>query len=74
MATRSMSRALRAWPCSERPRLITLGGSLNLFEHPVAAVRAVADEVGARCLFDAAHQCGIIAGRRLANPLPRART
>jgi glycine hydroxymethyltransferase len=31
-----------------RPRLITLGGSLNLFPHPVAAVRGIADEVGAR--------------------------
>jgi glycine hydroxymethyltransferase len=60
---------LRALALRERPRLITLGGSLNLFEHPVAAVRAVADEVGARLLFDAAHQCGIIAGRAWANPL-----
>ena len=32
-------------------------------------VRAIADEVGAKVLFDAAHQCGIIAGRQWANPL-----
>ena len=51
------------------PALITLGGSLNLFEHPVAEARAVADEVGAKLLFDAAHQCGIIAGRAWRNPL-----
>ncbi len=52
-----------------RPKLITVGGSLNLFEHPVAEVRAIADEVGARVLFDAAHQCGIIAGKAWRNPL-----
>lgn len=53
----------------ERPRLITVGGSLNLFEHPVAEVRAIADDVGAKLLFDAAHQCGIIAGKAWKNPL-----
>lgn len=53
----------------ERPKLITVGSSLNLFEHPVCAVRAVADSVGAKVLFDAAHQCGIIAGRAWSNPL-----
>lgn len=53
----------------ERPRLITVGASLNLFEHPVRAVREVADAVGAKVMFDAAHQCGIIAGRAWHNPL-----
>ncbi|MEW2912798.1 beta-eliminating lyase-related protein [Leisingera sp. JC11] len=52
-----------------RPKLITIGGSLNLFPHPVAEVRAIADEVGAKVLFDAAHQCGMIAGGHWANPL-----
>ncbi|WP_135449172.1 serine hydroxymethyltransferase [Tabrizicola caldifontis] len=52
-----------------RPKVITLGGSLNLFPHPVAEVRKIADQVGAKVLFDAAHQCGIIAGRVWANPL-----
>ncbi|MDH4053573.1 MAG: aminotransferase class I/II-fold pyridoxal phosphate-dependent enzyme, partial [Rubrivivax sp.] len=52
-----------------RPKLITLGGSLNLFPHPVAAVRAVADEVGAVLLFDAAHLSGMVAGRAWPNPL-----
>jgi glycine hydroxymethyltransferase len=60
---------LRALARSERPRLITVGGSLNLFEHPVAEVRAIADEVGAKVMFDAAHQCGIIAGKAWTNPL-----
>ena len=52
-----------------RPRIITVGGSLNLFPHPVAEVRKIADEVGAKVLFDAAHQCGIIAGKVWASPL-----
>lgn len=51
------------------PKLITIGGSLNLFEHPVAEVRRIADEVGAWVMFDAAHQCGIIAGKAWKNPL-----
>ena len=60
---------LRALALAHRPKLITIGGSLNLFEHPVAEVRAIADEVGAKVMFDAAHQCGIIAGRAWRNPL-----
>lgn len=52
-----------------QPKLITIGASLNLFEHPVAEVRAIADEVGAKVLFDAAHQCGIIASGAWKNPL-----
>ncbi|MFN6951705.1 MAG: serine hydroxymethyltransferase [Albidovulum sp.] len=52
-----------------RPKIITLGGSLNLWPHPVRAVRAIADEVGAAVMFDAAHQCGIIAGGAWADPL-----
>ncbi len=52
-----------------RPRLITIGGSLNLEPHPVADIRRIADEVGAYVLFDAAHQCGMIAGKTFPNPL-----
>ncbi|MCW2832430.1 MAG: glycine hydroxymethyltransferase [Nocardioides sp.] len=61
--------ALRALAHGTRPRLITIGGSLNLFPHPVAAIREVADEVGALVLFDAAHQCGMFAGGAWPNPL-----
>lgn len=61
--------ALAAQARQVRPRLITIGGSLNLFPHPVAAVREVADEVGATVLFDAAHQCGLFAGGAWPNPL-----
>ena len=60
---------LRALAGKVRPKLITIGGSLNLLPHPVVDVRAIADEVGAKVLFDAAHQCGIIAGKAWPNPL-----
>jgi len=60
---------LRALAQTVKPKLITIGGSLNLIEHPVAEIRAIADEVGAHVLFDAAHQCGIIAGKAWKNPL-----
>ena len=61
--------ALRALARERRPRLITLGGSLNLFPHPVADVRGIADEVGALLMFDAAHLSGMVAGGAWANPL-----
>ena len=52
-----------------RPKLITMGASLNLLPHPVEEVRAIADGVGAAVLFDAAHACGMFAGRVWPNPL-----
>jgi glycine hydroxymethyltransferase len=61
--------ALRRLAHEARPKLITLGGSLNLFPHPVAAVRGIADEVGATLMFDAAHLSGMVAGRAWPNPL-----
>jgi glycine hydroxymethyltransferase len=61
--------ALADLAARERPKLITLGASLNLFEHPVRAVREIADSVGAHLMFDAAHQCGIIAGKAWSDPL-----
>lgn len=54
---------------SVRPKMITVGSSLNLVPHPVAELREVADEVGATLLFDAAHACGLFAGRAWPNPL-----
>ena len=52
-----------------KPKLITIGGSLNLFPHPIKDIRAVADEVGALVLFDAAHMSGMIAGQAWQQPL-----
>ena len=64
MSTRFGADALRL-----RPKLITIGGSLNLFPHPIREIRAIADEVGALVLFDAAHLCGMIAGHAWQQPL-----
>lgn len=52
-----------------RPTLITIGGSLNLFAHPIKEIRAIADDVGAWVLFDAAHLSGMIAGGAWQQPL-----
>lgn len=61
--------ALRALAKHTIPALISIGGSLNLTHHPVAAIREIADEVGAVVLFDAAHLSGLIAGGAWPNPL-----
>ena len=61
--------ALRADALRLRPKLITVGGSLNLFPHPLRALRAIAEEVGAWVLFDAAHLSGMIAGHACQQPL-----
>lgn len=60
---------LRALARRVRPCLITLGGSLNLWPLPLREVRAIADEVGAKLLFDAAHVSGMIAGQAWQQPL-----
>lgn len=52
-----------------RPKLITIGTSLNLLPHPVEQIAAIAARVGARVLFDAAHASGMIAGGTWPNPL-----
>ena len=61
--------ALREQARRLRPKLITIGSSLNLFPHPVREIRAIADEVGALVLFDAAHLSGMIAGGAWQQPL-----
>jgi glycine hydroxymethyltransferase len=53
----------------EQPKLITIGGSINLFPHPIREIRAIADRVGAKVLFDAAHMSGMIAGHAWQQPL-----
>ena len=61
--------ALRDQARAIRPKLITIGGSLNLFPHPIREIRAIADEVGAKVMFDAAHLSGMIAGHAWQQPL-----
>jgi len=60
---------LRTIALDVRPKLITIGASLNLTHHPMSAVREIADEVGAKVLFDAAHLSGLIAGGAWPNPM-----
>ena len=61
--------ALRTLAHRVKPKLITVGSSLNLLPHPIREIREVADEVGALVLFDAAHLCGVIAGHAWPQPL-----
>ena len=61
--------ALRTQAKRVKPKLITVAGSLNLLPHPVKDIRAIADEVGALVLYDAAHMSGMIAGRAWQQPL-----
>jgi glycine hydroxymethyltransferase len=62
-------QAVRGLARDLRPKVITIGASLNLYPHPVSELREIADEVGAVLLFDAAHVCGLIAGGVWPNPL-----
>ncbi|HRK17787.1 MAG TPA: aminotransferase class I/II-fold pyridoxal phosphate-dependent enzyme [Hyphomicrobiaceae bacterium] len=52
-----------------KPKLMTIGGSLNLFPHPVADLKKIASGVGAKLLYDAAHMSGMIAGKAWQQPL-----
>jgi len=52
-----------------KPGIVTFGGSLFLFPHPVEELRAVAEEVGAYIVYDAAHVFGLIAGGLFQDPL-----
>jgi len=61
--------ALGQLAATVRPKVITIGQSLNLFHHSVSKIREVADKFGAIVLFDAAHLSGLIAGGSWPNPL-----
>ena len=54
---------------ASKPGIVTFGGSLFLFPHPVKELRTVADEVGAFIVYDAAHVLGLIAGGMFQDPL-----
>ncbi|TIW50708.1 MAG: serine hydroxymethyltransferase, partial [Mesorhizobium sp.] len=60
---------LRELALEVRPKMITIGSSLNLLPHPIREIRTIADEIGALVLFDAAHLCGMIAGHAWQQPL-----
>ncbi|MDR2203061.1 MAG: serine hydroxymethyltransferase [Nitrososphaerota archaeon] len=52
-----------------KPGIVTFGGSLFLFPHPIKELRDVCDEVGAYIAYDAAHVLGLIAGGQFQDPL-----
>ncbi len=52
-----------------KPKLLTFGGSVLLFPHPVKELSKFAREHGARILYDAAHVAGLIAGGQFQDPL-----
>ena len=56
----------------ERPRIIIGGGSAYARVVDFAAMRAVADEVGAVFIVDMAHFAGLVAGGAYPSPVPHA--
>ena len=52
-----------------KPKLVTFGGSVFLFPHPVKELAPLAKELGARVMYDAAHVSGLIAGKQFQDPL-----
>jgi glycine hydroxymethyltransferase len=57
---------------AERPRMIIAGATAYPRTIDFAAFRAIADEVGALLMVDAAHIAGLIAGGAHPNPVPHA--
>jgi glycine hydroxymethyltransferase len=51
-----------------KPGIVTFGGSLFLFPHPIKELKSVADEVGAFVAYDASHVLGLIAGGVFQDP------
>ncbi len=51
-----------------KPKFLLFGGSVFLFPHPVKELKEVADEVGAKVAYDAAHVLGLIAGKQFQQP------
>jgi glycine hydroxymethyltransferase len=52
-----------------KPGIVTFGGSLFLFPHPVKELKEVCNEVGAYVAYDASHVLGLIAGDQFQDPL-----
>ncbi|MBK9179279.1 MAG: serine hydroxymethyltransferase [Acidimicrobiales bacterium] len=57
---------------AERPRLIIAGATAYARRIDPEPFRAIADEVGALFLFDAAHIAGLVAGGAHPSPVPHA--
>ncbi len=61
----SLRRAVRG----KRPKFFVIGGSMFLFPFPLEELRRIADECGARILYDAAHVGPLIASGCFQQPL-----
>lgn len=55
-----------------KPKMIIAGGSAIPRLIDFAAFRAIADEVGAKFVVDAAHFIGLVAGKAIPSPVPYA--
>jgi glycine hydroxymethyltransferase len=55
-----------------KPKMIIAGGSAIPRLIDFAAFRAIADEVGAKLMVDAAHFVGLVAGKAIPSPVPYA--
>jgi glycine hydroxymethyltransferase len=64
--------AMREVAQRERPKLIIAGATAYPRTIDPEPIRAIADEVGALFMFDAAHIAGLIAGGAHPNPVPHA--
>jgi len=63
---------VRAIARAERPRLLVAGGSAYARIIDFAAMRAIADEVGATFVVDMAHFAGLVAAGLHPSPVPHA--
>ncbi len=63
---------VRARAKEVRPRMLSVGASAYSRDFDYAALRAIADEVGAVFWVDMAHPAGLIAAGLLNDPLPHA--
>lgn len=52
-----------------QPKLIVVGTSRLLFPYPMKRIKKIAEGVGARVMYDAAHILGLMAGRRFQDPI-----
>lgn len=63
---------VRALALEHRPKILLAGYSAYSRQLDYAAFRAIADEVGAVFVVDAAHFIGLVAGGAYPNPVPHA--
>ena len=63
---------VRSLALESRPRLIICGATAYPRLIDFAAFRAIADEVGAILMVDAAHFIGLVAGKAIPSPVPYA--